>query len=65
MKLAVYDVQGRLIITLIDVMKQDRGRHVIGWGGRDANGRVVSSGVYFYRLTSGRMQESRKMILAR
>jgi hypothetical protein len=31
----------------------------------DAQGRAVSSGVYFYRLTSGKVTISKKMVLLR
>ena len=42
-----------------------RGRIRVGWRGLDAQGRSVSSGVYFYRLTSGKETISRKMMLLR
>jgi len=41
------------------------GHHRIEWNGRDAGGRAVASGVYFYRLTVGKQTSSKKMILLR
>ena len=35
----------------------------IEWDGTDNNGSVVTSGVYFYRLTAGTFSESKKMVL--
>jgi hypothetical protein len=63
--LDVYDSSGRLISRLYNGAKQDKGTHEAGWRGMDAQGRSVSSGVYFYRLTSGKETISRKMILLR
>jgi flagellar hook assembly protein FlgD len=63
--LEVYDSTGRLISRLYNGAKQDKGTHEAGWRGMDAQGRSVSSGVYFYRLTSGKETISRKMILLR
>lgn len=63
--LDVYDVAGNRVIRLIDREIRPRGLHRVGWNGRDANGRAVSSGVYFYRLESGKLGLSRKMVLLR
>jgi immune inhibitor A len=41
------------------------GGQTIVWDGKDRNGRDVSSGVYFYRLTSADFSFSRKMLLVR
>jgi len=63
--LEVYDSSGRLVSRLLDGAKQEKGTHSIEWRGLDAQGRSVSSGVYFYRLQSGKDILSRKMILLR
>jgi flagellar hook assembly protein FlgD len=63
--LELYDSSGRLISRLYDGVKQDKGTHEAGWRGMDAQGRSVSSGVYFYRLTSGKETISKKMVLLR
>lgn len=61
-RLAVYDTKGSLVRTLVNETRGE-GEHVVQWDGRDARGRQVSSGVYFYRLTAGSVVESKKMVL--
>jgi hypothetical protein len=63
--LEVYDTSGRLVARLLNGAKQAKGTHSVAWRGLDAQGRQSSSGVYFYRLTSGKETISRKMILLR
>lgn len=48
-RLALYDMRGRLVRELIS---EDRGpgQHAVAWNGRDNDGRRVSSGVYYGRL---------------
>jgi hypothetical protein len=52
-RLAVYDVSGRLVATILDERVGPGPLNVV-WDGRDASGRKCSSGVYFARLTNGR-----------
>ncbi|UCG50790.1 MAG: peptidoglycan DD-metalloendopeptidase family protein [Candidatus Latescibacterota bacterium] len=59
--LSIYDPQGRLIVTL-ERGTHDGGAHRATWDGRDARGAVVSSGVYFYRLTIDGRVLTKKMI---
>ena len=60
--LQVFDVAGRLVATLFD---GDRaaGRHTASWGGRDAAGVAVGSGVYFVRLEAGGVVRTQKVVL--
>ena len=50
-KLAVFDVAGRLVKTLIDG-PMEAGSRVVEWDGRDDGGRSVASGFYVIRLTA-------------
>jgi immune inhibitor A len=61
-KLEVFNVSGQKIITLIDGYKE-KGRHAVSWSGTDEEGRALSSGIYFYRLTTETFQKANKMIL--
>ncbi len=63
--LEVYDSSGRLVNRLLDRAMKQKGAYSVEWSGADAQGRRVSSGVYFYRLTSGKETISKKMVLLR
>jgi len=60
--LAVYDVQGRTVRTLIDGAVA-AGRHEARWDGRDATGSRVAAGTYFYRLQAAGVTYGRKAIV--
>ncbi|MDQ7818126.1 MAG: T9SS type A sorting domain-containing protein [Melioribacteraceae bacterium] len=64
--LKVYDILGREVATLIDEFKQ-AGRYncelrTLPAGRQVANGELTS-GIYFYRLSSGSFHQTKKMIL--
>ncbi|MCK4408865.1 MAG: choice-of-anchor J domain-containing protein, partial [Candidatus Eisenbacteria sp.] len=63
-ELTVYNIQGRLIRTLIEG-DQPAGEHEVAWDGTDEYGIDVAAGVYLYRLRVGELEETRKMILLR
>jgi endoglucanase len=48
-RVAVYDVAGRTVVTLVDE-RRGPGRHSTHWDGRARDGRQVASGIYFVRL---------------
>lgn len=50
--LQIFNIRGALVRTLID-NDLDAGIHERRWNGRDSFGRVVASGIYFYRLRLG------------
>jgi len=49
-RLSLYDIQGREVRRLLQG-NVAAGRHNMVWNGRDTSGKLVPSGVYFYRLT--------------
>jgi hypothetical protein len=60
--LEVYNLKGEKVKTLInDTM--EAGNHSIVWNGTDNLGKDVSSGVYFYKMKTGRYTSTKKMIL--
>jgi hypothetical protein len=61
-RMEVYDAGGRLVATPADG-EFDAGVHTVAWKGRDAQGRPVASGVYFYRFVARGVSQTRKMIL--
>ena len=58
----VYDVQGRLMRTLVDA-DQPAGPGQVIWDGTDADGQKVASGVYFAQIISGGQRADHKMVL--
>jgi hypothetical protein len=58
-RLAVYDVGGRLVQTLVDGVKEP-GEYLVRFTADN-----LPSGVYMYRLQSGSFSETRKMILTK
>jgi hypothetical protein len=63
-RLEVFDIQGKIICTLID-SQQPPGSHFIVWDGRDKSSRQVPSGVYFAKFYIGQHIKILKMILTR
>jgi len=62
--LDVFDVAGRRVYS------RELGRLAAGWqhvsyDGRDADGRLLPSGVYFYRISAGANTTTRKMVIRR
>ncbi|KXK49030.1 MAG: peptidase S8/S53 subtilisin kexin sedolisin [Chlorobi bacterium OLB5] len=58
-KLVIYDVQGRLVETLVDYDLK-AGSYITDW-----NASAFSSGVYFYKLEADGFAETKKMILTK
>lgn len=61
-KLIIYDVRGREIVRLVEEVRP-AGTNSVTWNGINAQGRPVSSGVYLYRLTVGKILLTKKLIL--
>jgi hypothetical protein len=64
--LQVYDITGRLVKTLVDNQFRNPGNEAgysVVWNGLDDRGQKVSAGLYIYRLQSGTMSMTNKMIL--
>jgi parallel beta-helix repeat protein len=50
--LRMYDLKGRLVRSLLDDARYDKGSYRVEWDGRDESGTRVSPGIYFYRLVT-------------
>ena len=61
-RLAIHDVQGRLVTVLKDGYLA-RGVHSLTWRGCDAAGRIAASGVYLSVLDVNGSKQSERMIL--
>ena len=60
--LVIYDLLGREVIT-IQRTYSSGGSHRVTWSGRDKNGRVVSSGMYFVTFRAGSFYQAQKVLL--
>jgi len=63
-RLVVYDARGREVRRLVNGTLP-AGMHTVRWDGKDASGRRVSSGVYFFRLEAGSFAQMKRMLLLR
>jgi hypothetical protein len=61
--LAVYDVSGRLVRVLESGVARTPGTHTATWDGRDEHGALVSSGVYFCRMSANGEDVQAAMVL--
>ena len=61
-ELAIYNIKGQRVITLKSEVLE-AGKHSVIWNGQDNSRKRVSSGVYFYRLYSGKKTFFKKMLL--
>ena len=58
----IYNIKGQKIKTLLnDEIKG--GYHSVVWNGNNEQGKKVSSGIYFYRMTAENYSKIRKMII--
>ena len=63
--LAVYDLAGRRVATLLEAAVRGAGFGEVTWDGRDAEGVDVPGGVYFARMAAGGATVRRQIVLLR
>ncbi len=61
-KLEIFNATGAKIATLFQGVLP-AGKYVVSWDGTNAQGNPVPAGIYFYRLTAGNFQQTRRMVL--
>ena len=62
--LAIYDVRGRRVRSLIDA-NVPPSRHELRWDGTDDGGRPVASGIYFLRIDLPESSQTQKLVLVK
>ncbi len=72
-ELIIYNIKGQRIKRFSsfdsvrmgsETAQDDRGlEHKVIWDGSDDNGAVVPSGIYFYQLKAGELEQTKKMLL--
>lgn len=60
----VFNTLGQKVRTLLDEHRL-AGNGSVTWDGKDDTGRSVTSGVYFYKLTTGSFTDTKKMVLVK
>jgi len=60
-EIKVFNLRGQVVKKLF-TGPADKGNSTLHWDGRDDNGDLVSSGVYFVRFSAPGKQESRKLV---
>ncbi len=60
--LEIFNIKGQKVKTLYKGIAEE-GKHSVTWEGKDTNGKSVSTGIYFYKLKTGKKEISRKMLL--
>jgi flagellar hook assembly protein FlgD len=63
-QLAVYDVAGRQVRTLMDAEMQP-GNHRVAWDGRDRRGRAVAGGIYYLRMLAPGFERTTRVTILR
>ena len=63
-RLAIYDIRGRVVSVLHEGMLQ-AGRQEVVWGGCNGAGQAAPSGVYLYRLESAAGSRTGRMVLGK
>jgi len=64
LKLAIYNIRGQLVRTLIDG-EIEAGYHEIQWNGFCESGKIVPSGIYFAVMQADGIRQIRKMVIIR
>ncbi len=60
--LEIYNIKGQKVRTLLSEMTKS-GSYNLVWDARDTSGKRVSDGIYYFRMTSGRISQTHKMVL--
>ena len=61
-KIDIFNARGQLVRSF-SRSHDAAGYYQINWDGRDSSGKAVSSGVYQYKMTSGKYHSTKKMVL--
>jgi hypothetical protein len=63
--LAIYDVSGRLVRSLLKGRRHDPGFYTTSWNGRNDAGRAVAPGVYLCELSAGSGTRVKRLLLVK
>ncbi len=58
----IYNIKGELVRTLFQ-SQMNAGSFMVQWDGRDDNGQNLTSGVYFFKLSTANFSATRKLLM--
>jgi len=61
--IAVYNLRGQLVQTVVNNQKLSPGEHSFTWDGKNDDGQPVATGIYFFKITSEKYSATRKIVL--
>ncbi|MCL2063253.1 MAG: T9SS type A sorting domain-containing protein [Candidatus Cloacimonetes bacterium] len=62
--ISIFNIRGRIVRTLVNTNLIE-GSYSVEWDGKNDSDRILSSGVYFYRMNADNFSETRRMVLMR
>jgi len=62
--ITIYNLAGKVVTILID-QQLEAGQYFANWDGHNNRGNQVTSGIYFYCMTTGDKKMTRKMVFAK
>ena len=60
-KIVIFNLLGERVATLVNKDMQ-AGKYTAKWNGRTDNGKILSSGIYFYKMVAGDFSKTQKMM---
>ena len=61
-ELVIFNIKGQKVKTLYSGIVEE-GKHTMIWNGKNTNNKLVSSGIYFYKLKTNNKELTRKMLM--
>jgi hypothetical protein len=61
-KIEIYDLLGRRLVTLLNVVKE-KGEYTIEWIAQDENGNMLPGGLYIAQICTGKVTSNTRLIL--
>ncbi len=61
-ELSIFNIKGQKVKQLVSD-HISAGEHSVIWNGKDSNNKSVASGIYFYKLSTGKSSAMKKMLL--
>ena len=61
---SIFDISGKRVSTLF-YERQSPGKKMVKWDGRNEDGRIMSTGIYYFRLSSGSQSKTKKLLMVK